>query len=291
MWGRQILFLQYLFQCSCPSASEEARYSRQVDVIVSSCEEVTNSRLSPTGRFLYLHKENSGSDSAYKLDLQTMERTSIPYQLFTSFLTDDLWFVENGIEDYIIDPTTGKQYPIRTLRYWQENAYVNGKPNLELLVSALHQAQKVFLTPNFSTVVVLMPNFFANPAQGFTFDLSGFPEWGPRRVEQFLQENKVAYQTVFANFPHEVKSPDGKLIAQDDGIYVFETNQMIVKAPPSLVRGWTNDGLGVIYSSDGLCLIRSGLPFSDDVGCAIEVPQPIIMVKVPEKYLSSNEVP
>ena len=279
------MLLQHFFQCSCPPISEEARYPRQVDVIISACEHLTSSRLSPSGRFLYVYEETPGLISAYRLDLQTMERTDVAYQPFSSFLTDDLWFVENGIEDYIIDQTTGKRYPIRTFRYWQENAYVNGEPNLELLISSLHRAERVFLTPNYSTVVVLMPNFFANPAQGFTFDLSDFPEWGPRRVEQFLQEDKVIYQTVLANFPHEVVSPDGKLIAQDDGIYLFETNQRIAKAPPSLVRGWTSNSRGAIYSSDGRCLIRRSLPFADDVGCEIWVPQPVLLLKIPEEYL------
>lgn len=53
LWGRSSLLLQYLFQCSCPSASEEARYPEQVDVVVPACRYVTT-RLLPGGRFLYI---------------------------------------------------------------------------------------------------------------------------------------------------------------------------------------------------------------------------------------------
>ena len=56
-WGRSSLFLQYLFQCNCPETSEEARYSSQVDVIVSACSHV-NSRLLPSGDLLYVQEES-----------------------------------------------------------------------------------------------------------------------------------------------------------------------------------------------------------------------------------------
>lgn len=200
-------------------------------------------------------------------------------------MTDELGFIESGLEDYIIDRTTGRQYPIRAFRNWQETAYINGEPNLELLVSALLQAKQIFLMPNYSTVVVLMPNFVTNPERNFTFDQSDFPNWSPSRIEQFLQENKVVYETVRTNYPHEVLSPDQRLIARDDGIYLVETNRLIAKAPSLLVMGWDSNGRGAIYSSlRGLCLIRIGLPFSDDTGCKIWVPQPVIKLRVPEEY-------
>ena len=53
LWGRSSLLLQYLFQCSCSPASEEARYPEQVDVIVPACRN-GGINLSPTGRLLYV---------------------------------------------------------------------------------------------------------------------------------------------------------------------------------------------------------------------------------------------
>ena len=111
LWGRSSLLLQYLFQCSCPVTSEEARYPKQVDVIVPACRPA-RARLSPSGRFLYVREDKSGITTAYLLDLQTMKRIDVTNQLFSSFLTDELWFVESGLEYYITDPTTGMQYPI-----------------------------------------------------------------------------------------------------------------------------------------------------------------------------------
>jgi hypothetical protein len=292
LWGRHSLLMQYLFQCTCPPASEEARYPKDVDVIVSACR-LVSSRLSPSGRLLFVGEKIDRVDTKYLLDLETMEKTNIEYQPFPSFLIDDT----------IIDRTTGRQYPIQAFSHWRDDAYINGEPNLDLLVSALHRAEQVFLTPNYSTVVVLMPNFFANPAQSFTFDLFDFPMWDSNEMEQFLRENKVSYRTVLASFPDEVISPDERFVARADGIYLNDTNQKIVggysfsrffraySGKWLAVRGWTYDSSGVIYSqfTVGPCLIEIGM--MDGVGCFYEVPQPVLKLKVPEDYLSPQETP
>jgi hypothetical protein len=304
LWGRYSLLLQYLFQCSCPPASEEARYPEQVDVIISACRQ-SYVELSPSGRVLQVYEEKSEVASTYLLDLQSMQRIDAPNQSFSSFLTDDLGFVESGLEDYIVDRKTGIRYPIRTFRNWREDAYVNGEPNLELLISALQQAEQVFFTQSNDTVVILMSNFSTSPEQNFTFDRSDILGWNSNRVEQFLQENNIVYQTILVNYPHDVVSPNGRLIARDDGIYLNDTNQKIVDGysfsrfyrPYSgkylLVRGWTYDGTGVIYSqfSVGPCLIESNFLFGDDTGCFYEVPQPVLLLKVPEEYLLPQATP
>jgi hypothetical protein len=282
LWGRNSLSLQYLFQCNCPLASEEARYPKEVDVIIPACQRInTVVRLLPSGRFLYLREEKESSPSTYLLDLQTMERMKVTDHPFSSFLTDDLWFDEGGVEGYIIDRISGKRYPIKTFRFWRADAYVNGAPNLELLLTTLREAEHIIFMQNNDTAIVLMSRFPNNLEENFTFDRSDIPGGDANKVEQFLQDNNITYQTVLADFPHEVLSPDGKLIARDDGVYSVETNQLIVKAPLSLVRGWTHDGLGVVYASGSHCLFQIGMPFADDTTCFRRVPQPVIMVKVP----------
>src|SRR5258706_14449246 len=58
LWGRHSLLLQYLFQCNCPAASENVRYSKEVDIIIPACQNVNTSvKLLPSGRFLYLREE------------------------------------------------------------------------------------------------------------------------------------------------------------------------------------------------------------------------------------------
>jgi hypothetical protein len=291
VWGRHSLLPQYLFQCSCPPASEEARYPEEVDVIIPACRNIdVTTRLSPSGRFLYIREGNHELASAYFLDLQTMERIEVTDQPFSSFLTDDLWFVESGLEDEIIDRTNGIIYSIQTFRFWRENAYINGEPNLELLVVSLEQAERVFFTQRYNnTVVVLMSDFTTNPNRSFTFSRSDIPmgEFNSR-VEQFLQENNIVYQTVREDFPTEVISPDERLVARDKGIYLVATGQKVIEGISSVrVRGWTNDGRSVIHTPyfGGPCLFRIGIPLGDDTTCFIRVSQPVLLLKVPEEYL------
>lgn len=288
LWGRNSLSLQYFFQCNCPVESEEWRYSKQVHVLVSACQNVISSRLSPSGRFLYVYQENSGLISAFLLDLQTAERVDTTEQPFSSFLTDDLWFREKGLDNYIIDRTTGVQYPIQKFVYSRPNAQIDRNVNQPLLLENLRQAEQIFLIgPSRDTVVALPADFRIHPERIVLFDRFDLPD---SNTEQFLQENHISYQTVLPKYPHEVISPNGKLIARDDGIYLVETNQMIVKAPPSLVNGWLGNSEGAIYSSNGRCFIHRGLPIiADDIGCEISVQQPVLLLKVPEKYLSPTE--
>jgi hypothetical protein len=290
-WGRQSLLLQFLFQCNCPAASEEARYSEEVDVIGSGCRRVnTGFKLSPSGRFLYIREEENEHVGSYLLDLQTMERMKVTDQRFSSFLTDVLWFVDGSVNAYIIESTTGTKYAIKSFRYWQDNAFVNGAPNLELLVLALQQADKVFVTQNHDSVVVLMLDFRTNPEKSFTF-------WGSDilkpflgvQIEEFLRANNVTYQTILADFPHEAVSPDGRFIARDDGIYLVGTNEMIVKTPIPGVRAWTYDGRGVIYASSR-CLFRIGFP-ADGGACLRWISQPVIKLIVPEEFWLPAQTP
>jgi hypothetical protein len=306
LWGRQSLLLQYLFQCKCPPANEEARYPEEVDVVIPACQNLnTTVRLLPSGRFLYLNEERQGINKAYLLNLETMERSEVTNQPFSSFLTDDLWFIEGGIEDYILDRTTEVQYPIRDFRYWREDAYFNGKPNLDLLVFTLHQAEQIFFIQSSDVVIVLMGNFPTNMEQNFTFGRSHIPGWGSDQVERFLNENHVVYQTILADYPEEVVSLDNRFVARPDGIYLLHTGQKIVDAhsisnfyrPYSgkylALRGWTYDGQGVIYSQFplGPCLIETNFFIMDDTGCFNEVSQPVLKLKVPEEYLTSGETP
>jgi hypothetical protein len=303
LWGRHSLLMQYLFQCSCPPASEEARYPEQIDVIVTACQHIS-SRLSPSGRLLFVSEKKNGSTTDYLLNLQTMQETYVTNLPYPSFLTDDLWFVESGLEDNIIDRTTGRQYPIQPFVNWQEDAYINGEPNLELLVRALRQAEHIFFTQrNNDTVVVLMSNFLTNPDQSFTFNRSNIPSGNFNNgVEQFLQENNITYQTIPEDFRDESVSPDGKFVARADGIYVIETDQKIVDSysiggffhPFSgkyfEVRGWTYDSSSAIYSKFlNPCLMEMGM--LDGVGCFYEVPQPVIKLKVPREYLLTAKTP
>ncbi len=298
LWGRESLLLQYLFQCNCPPASEEARYPKSVDVIVPACR-YARSILSPSGRLLYVMEQDT---STYLLDLEM--GTKIAFAIpdgSNYFLTDDLVFhTLYGTDGSVLDPNTGKQYPIKRFIELRPDAYVNGELlNLNIPADELGKAKDVFLIDD-DNIIALVPGFDKYPERNFNIRRGDFPGPEANRAEQFLQQYGIAYQKVFQNsvprFPNEVISPDGKYVARGDGIYSIETGQRIVGRISSsrdwAVRGWTYDGSAVIYSHfQNPCVIRSNFGFFDSTLCFLKVPQPVIKLKVPEEYLLSQKTP
>ncbi|MFT3891840.1 MAG: hypothetical protein QM730_09430 [Anaerolineales bacterium] len=307
LWGRRSLLLQYLFQCNCPPANENARYPDEVDVIVSACS-YAGAILSPTGNLLYVREGARYADtfsSMCFLDLRTNKKT--PFFIGNgsySFLTDNLLFlqVDYGHDEYksgyyILDRTTGKQYPIQPFIFLRDDAYINSEPNLEVLATELREAKDVYLIDNvFKTIVALKSDYQESPEHSFYFhDLPGYDT---DRGEQFLQGIGVDYYVVPGLFQKEALSPDGRFIAREDGIYLAGSGKKIIEAYTAegitgkyfSVRGWTYDSSSVIYQKFlDACLLE--LPSYDGGVCTIPVPQPLIKLKVPQEYLLPKQTP
>jgi hypothetical protein len=295
LWGRSSLLLQYLFHCSCPPASEEARYPENVDIIVPACRHI-NSILSPTGRLLYVQEAESTSESTYLLNLETNEK--IPFALPDSafyFLTDNLLYVipHYGKDEYVLDRTVSRKYLIQKFIHLEPNAYSYGEVDPGLLLSSLLRVERIFLIDSPSQLVVALSSDFQNNSENsFVFNGSDLPEEDKYNIPQFLQNNNIAYSYIADNFSDEVISPNGKLIARSDGIYLIETNQKIVEGYYLSVRGWSYDGRGAIYShAFGRCLMWINFPFADDRECFLRVPQPVLLLKVPQEYLKPTQMP
>lgn len=306
LWGRYSLLSQYLFQCNCAAASQEARYPDEMDVIVSACT-YEYAMLSPSGRLLSVREKNTEPNSIYLLDLQTGEKLPSPVPENSSFyfLTDNLLYasIGNGMREYILDRTTGNQYPIKEFRTLLPNAYIGKDANLELLVQALQQARYVFFRAYDGRIIALDPDFPNSGANNFTIDQFGIPGGDRYHVEQFLKQNNIPYQTILPDFPAQVTSPDGRFIARPDGIYLTKTGQKIVEGYSAsnsvrgysgnyfFARGWTYDGKAVIASKFlNPCLIETTFFISDDYSCYFEVHQPVLKIKLPEQYLSPNGI-
>jgi hypothetical protein len=308
LWGRGSLLLQYLFQCSCPLASEEARYPDEVDVIVSACR-FGSALISPSGRLLYVLEKENESTSTYLLDLQSQEKS--PFFIPEGshyFLTDNLMFQRvycgKGYECgyFILDIKTGRQFPIRSFVNLRPDAYNHTEVDLGILTSYLQEDNDIFLIDN-DIIVTLTSDFRSSPNQNFYIVQSAFSGYDSDRIEWFLKNNNIDYSFVSDRFPGEALSPDGKFIARRDGIYLATTNQKIVEEHSSSrynqywrgyfsVRDWTYDSTGVIYSTFlQPCLFEKFSLGVDETGCYQSVPQPLIKLKVPEEYLSNVDSP
>lgn len=300
MWGRQSLLLQYLFQCNCPAASTEARYPEHVDVIVPACL-YTISIHSPSGRMLYVQEKSS----SYLLNLQTAQKTPFTLPAETNyFLTDNLIFhTFYGDNEFVLDITTGRQYPVKRFARLNSEVYINGEISLNLLAEELRRAKDVFLIDD-DLILALGSDSDPSPATNFLTGRFGIPGTAQDRLEQFLQENGIPYYQVLDLFPNEVTSPNGMFIARNDGNYLRETDQKIVDGYSAsgyvrsysgkylTLRGWTYDSSGALYSA-GLppCLLETGFFVFDYPGCFIRVPQPLLKINMPEEYLLPIQSP
>jgi len=281
------------------------RYPKQADVVVPACR-YFSSRLSPSGWFIYIQEEES--QAAYLLNLQTGEKKDFTLPEGSNyFLTDDLIFhSSNEGNNYILDLTNRAIYPIQPVRYLEPSVYSMGNVEPNLLVKALLQVDQIFFIDDvFQPVIVLSSDFRTHPEHSFTFNAFDFSADMTNPVEAFLLANRISYQYLPAPFPQEIRSPDGRFIARDDGIYLAETDQKIVEGySPSgyyrsysgkyfSVRGWTYDGSGAIYSSPflGPCILETAFFIFEEPGCFVVVPQPILKLKVPEGYLLPKQNP
>jgi hypothetical protein len=305
LWGRHSLLLQYLFQCSCPPVSEEARYPKDMDVVVSACR-YRSSILSPSGRLLAVYENESTNASPYLLDLRTGEKIPIhlPEKSGITFLTDNLLYVSLSYEEkYVLDRTTGSQYPVQRFLSVYPGTFVAGNADLNLLAEALGQAKFIFFREQDDMIIALDPDFPASAGKNFIIDQFGIPGKNPDRTEQFLRAYNIVYQIIPSALLEEVVSPDKRFIAHPEGIYMLETGQRIVEGPYTSrfyrpysgkyfsVRGWIYDGRAVIYSEIFKpCLIETTLITIDPM-CFIKVPQPVLKLKVPEEYWLSQETP
>ncbi|MDP1614626.1 MAG: hypothetical protein Q8L68_02405 [Methylococcales bacterium] len=305
IWGKNSLMLQYLFQCGCPLNSAESRYPDRVDVIVSACPNNSIVRLSPSGRFLFLGKDELLSDGNYIINLHTGEKSNVSglSKGTVYFLNDEIMFhMFYGIDEYLLNLATGEQHPIQEFKGLRSDAYINGYANPNVLVESLQESENVFLVDD-DIIVALASDFNLSNKNNFfvdRFDISGD---SLERVEEFLLANNILFTHIpdYPEYLPEVVSPNGIFVAHDDGIYLAETKQKIVDGYPgyqsffvyngkySSLYGWVYDSTGVIYANSfGQCLIRFGLPFMDGSECLIKVPQPVLKLKVPQEYLDTS---
>lgn len=304
-WGRDSLLMQYIFQCGCPLSSNESRYPDKIDVVIPACQNNSVVRLSPSGRLLFVGKEELLSDNNYILNLETGEKSYISAlsEGAIHFLNDEIIFhTFYGIDEYLLDWTTGKQYPIQQFRDLRSDAYLNGDANPRALAESLRESKDIFLIGD-DIVVALASDFHLSLKNNFFINRFGISGNSSNRVEEFLLVHNIPFIHIpdYPDYLPEVASPGGSFIARDDGIYLAGTNQKIINGYPGIepfdsyngkyfsLYGWTYDSTGVIYAeSSGLCMIRFWLPFMDGSECLLSVPQPVLKLKVPQEYLQSS---
>lgn len=287
-WGRTNLTLQYLFQCQCPVASEAVRY-RPFIVLASACTQPEVIDLAPSGRFL-IFRENVPFQHIQRTDLITYQTRTLPLEAAT------IWYITQ-LDDHrllINRSAAGFQYMLLDLYDGTrvDLPFVSTMTLEAAAIQVMQQAEQVWVLP--VEVLALAPDYNHNPAQSLVFfSASTAPQW-QAQVNQQLDAAGIAYQ--LRSLPYTTGrrlqayySRDGRFWADAQGIALAATDARIVpvtlprNAPAAAFRpyGWTPDNRGVVYAANALGYL---IDWNYPPWQLFPVPQPILLVEVPEAY-------
>ena len=289
-WGRQSLLPQYLFRCAYPAASEAARYPAHVEVLISACKDA-RVIVSPGGQRMSVRVSGQ---PMYMVDLETQRRVSLPVLDSYSFVTDSLLMVKpeaKGEPIYLFDVNTLVQLPITDL-YWSNTPTLADGRTLDpaVVLPLLQQADQVFLINN--GILLIMQN------HAYTINKFCLPskDHSGEMAREFLELHHIPYAVSKQQYGAEgLPSFSGRFVFRQDGIYLDATGERIVEnyhlsADDYFVaKGWVSDDRGVVIHKGAhlLDLTWLGDPISlEPTGSYIYVPQPVLLLKVPEQYLN-----
>ncbi|MDI6768844.1 MAG: hypothetical protein QMD04_04130 [Anaerolineales bacterium] len=293
LWGRNNLFLQYLFQCCCPLHSESFRYPEQAEVIIPACHKQDKFITISSGGALI--QVGSPYNFKYILDLRTGKRIKLPTTREDDYeiLSDDLLFYQTSQrEAFVFDIHTRMSYPVEYLKNlpflvdeWGQRTTIDPT----VIIPILRSAHEVFVVGRYDVV-------FNTDSRYYGISTSDLIICCSLSIEEFLNTHQISYvspKNIF-DFTGELSSRSGTFLARADGIYLTNTNERIVKnyqLPNSDYLepiAWRYDDRGVILSSWGFGAY--GLDFSGFLPTFLPahffpVPQPVLILKVPPEYL------
>jgi len=251
------------------------------EVIVSACKRPNASGV-PGGEVLFVHEGRGGR--MYLLDLRTGEKRKVPKDpLLVNtgiFLSSKLVWLEDNIvrpgqpsyvPHYILDLTNGQRYELLNL---------DRLPRLEggkfdpKNYTYFRSAEQVFVHYAENTLIALSSDFRDNPNGRVIFSAT---EDGESLV-QLMADLGVDYENIDIRFRYSddfrVFSPTGKYFVRYDGIYLSETNTLVV--PNQGFASWYYDESGIAVEDSGSCEF-------DFLTCLYYVSGPIIKLHLPSQ--------
>jgi|GEM_PF-2685477 len=281
LWGRDIVFLQYLFQCRCPQHSETFRYPDRVEVVIPACKLSKSSlRVSPDGYWVDV-------DSKYILDLNTGKKITLPNS--DGFITISQGLVLLNPLEYepeVYDVYNHTRYKVDRL----DNLPKTDDDRIDpiAVLSLLHTAQKIFVLSEIILIKVDDTQYYIVRER----ELTGHSRDG-RLARDFLNANQIRYEFSVDYLSDELPSHNRVFIEKPDGIYLVATNERIAEnyqflnsSYPASPIGWQHDDQGVFVHDRTVWVIDYQLPnFLLGGWRLFQVPQPLLLLKVPPEYL------
>lgn len=290
-WGHRSLLLQYLFRCACPVASEAARYPAQVEVLVPACKDA-RVIVSPGGQCMRVW---ISGQPLYMFDFETQQRIALPVPDSYSFVTDSLLLVKpeaQGEPSYLFDVNTLARLSVTNL-YWANTPTLADERTLDpaVILPLLRNASGVFLLPDRNILMVMQDRAYTVDELSLTGRFKG-----GEAAREYLQQHHIPYTVSKQQYyTGGMPSVSGRFVFRQDGIYLNATGERIVENyhlsadDYFFAKGWVYDDRGVVIHNGAhlLDLTWLGDPISHEpTGAYIYVPQPVLLLKVPEQYLN-----
>jgi hypothetical protein len=266
-WGSNNLGLRYLLQCACPRSSEQSRYPKQVEVVISACEDASSVSIVPGGRWLFV----SRPPETYLFNLQTRER--VPFVnpgVDTAFLNDEWVYYEKREGDaFLWNWQTGERKKLDDFSKYP-NAFLSfddRRINRDAL-GFLSDAKQIHLVmPGHLTRGGVAIVEFSTSRPPVFISKTFF--WRDDNLEQLLREkSSVCCNLVEVSKPFGQLwlSHDGRFVAQDASIYLKANQEVIVRGKDlnlgkflSLI-GWIYDDRGGdLYPAPVYLLVLNGV--------------------------------
>lgn len=291
-FGRDSLIFQYWWQCGCPTESESVRYA-PYRILSPACSQTRIVDILQDNRTVLAYRELSTPPAIQRelLKIDVNQETNVLFDL-GGRSPNNIYLLNDKILLIRYDPRSNYAFVDLTTGLFHEVASVGYEPvvfepmqtDFEIL-EQLKSKDLIFVPERSRLVIGTTADFDAQKSIVIYSNTGGFPS-----VIKFLEDNNIVYYSLDWGFTPQFQSPDGRLEAKLDGVYIADTDQKIVSSwQPKIgdynARGfkpqfWSSDGRKVIYGQGGYNHIYN----SDVFGSHWPVPQPILILDIPPEY-------
>ena len=231
-WGKQNLFFRSLWLCSCSPELEHTFYPDHVEVMFSACQEVI---IQPSwdGYFLVTGDKNYEDSNRYLLNGFTGEKINLdlvdsPDRI--TLLPEHMIFyssqIHNWKEEWIVSIDQSRE---SLPAPFSDKNIVNPE-----MVELLQTKEYIILVHYGYPYILAFDKAINEP--GISLSWGHFSELGSRWPVEFLEASELSYISIpppeFRRLPpYNMISPNGRFLAENDGIYDVATGQQVATIP------------------------------------------------------------
>ncbi len=255
-WGRNNIFLQYLFQCRCPTITEQARYPTQAQVLASACQDESSKHA------LLLQQLNNGFVGGYHVDKS--------------------WWIGRSRTNYLLIDSQDGSFAVA--RYILSNGTLD-----PLITEQIRNAKNIYWQQDLGVLLAL--SSVETPERSGNLVLTSQDDT-PLSREQL--RNQIALELTKNQIPYNTVGSWGTVISRNHlflyrgGIRLVDGEQRIIDGSELGGRlfavGWAADDRGALLEGNNSLYLYGG-GFQVIVPTGPVVPQPILLLRVPSEYL------